>query len=259
MHLMYFRVRYIFGQGIEFLQPIDPFLGLYVWIVHSGECVMGNTYTYAQLFLHASLVVLEWTHIPHVPGAFISTFLFHVSNCNIPPPYNNSTAFLPPSTLRHHLLASTKDLHSMCLQHKMVLCKPMEHPKFGDLKFDDFQHRTCAYHVHSSCIHRLHIPLPSWSPTTFSPPLGQWTGRTNQPIREITNHSREIYGIYPKLIMENRKIATWTKFDLETQGFWLIMPKNFHGHCSRMRHYPLLCFRNVHFRMHFHVSWVHCT
>jgi hypothetical protein len=99
--------------------------------------------------------------------------------------------------------------------------------------------------------------FPHGAPQHISPPSGQWTGRTNQPIREITNHSREIYGIYSKLIMENRKIATWTRFDLETLGFWLIMSKNLPGHCSRMRHCPLLCSTNVHFRMHFHISWVY--
>jgi hypothetical protein len=36
----------------------------------------------------------------------------------------------------------------------------------------------------------------------------------------------------PQLIMENRKMSTYNKLDLETLGYPPTMPKNLPGHCK---------------------------
>ena len=55
---------------------------------------------------------------------------------------------------------------------------------------------------------------------------------TNEPVevqdcRKITHHFRGIYGIYPHLVKEYRRMSTWNRLDLQTQGSHpVIMPKN---------------------------------
>ena len=63
-----------------------------------------------------------------------------------------------------------------------------------------------------------------------------WQLVTNEPVevqdcRKITNHFRRIYGIYPNLIKENRRMSTCNWLDLQTLGSQPIMPKNLPNHC----------------------------
>jgi hypothetical protein len=51
-----------------------------------------------------------------------------------------------------------------------------------------------------------------------------------QDCRKITNHFRGIYGIYPDLIKENRRMSTCNRSDLQTLGSRPIMPKNLPDH-----------------------------
>ena len=55
-----------------------------------------------------------------------------------------------------------------------------------------------------------------------------------QDRREITDHFRGIYRIYPYLSKENRTMSTWNRLDLEALGSQpVIMPQNLPGHSKR--------------------------
>jgi hypothetical protein len=59
---------------------------------------------------------------------------------------------------------------------------------------------------------------------------------TNEPVevrdcRKVTDHFREIDRIYSNLIMENRRMPTCNRLDLQTLGSQPIMPKNLPDHC----------------------------
>ena len=47
-----------------------------------------------------------------------------------------------------------------------------------------------------------------------------------QDYRKITNHLRGIYGIYPNLVKENRRMSTCNQLDSQTLGSQPVMPKN---------------------------------
>ena len=47
-----------------------------------------------------------------------------------------------------------------------------------------------------------------------------------QDCRKITDWFRRIYGIYPNLIKENRRMSTCNRLDLQTLGSQPVMPKN---------------------------------
>ena len=57
-----------------------------------------------------------------------------------------------------------------------------------------------------------------------------------EDCQKITDHFREIYRMYPKLMKENRMMSTCDWLDLQTLGSQLVMPKNLPNHCSRHRH-----------------------
>ena len=50
----------------------------------------------------------------------------------------------------------------------------------------------------------------------------------------IIHHFRRIYGKYLKLIKEIQTITTCNHLDLETLGWWLLVPKNLPGHWGRV-------------------------
>ena len=55
---------------------------------------------------------------------------------------------------------------------------------------------------------------------------------TNEPVepqvcRKITVHFRGIYGIYPNLVKENRRMSTCNRLDLQTLGYQpVVTPKS---------------------------------
>ena len=51
-----------------------------------------------------------------------------------------------------------------------------------------------------------------------------------QDFRKITDRFRRIYRIWPNLVMENRRMSTCDRLDLQTQGSQPIMPKNLPDH-----------------------------
>jgi hypothetical protein len=55
-----------------------------------------------------------------------------------------------------------------------------------------------------------------------------------QDCRKITDHSRGIYRVYPKLIKENRRMSTCNRLDLQTLGSQLVMLKNLPDHYSNV-------------------------
>ena len=48
--------------------------------------------------------------------------------------------------------------------------------------------------------------------------------------REITDHFRRIYRIYPNFVKENRRMSTCDRLDLQTLGSQPVMPKNLTDH-----------------------------
>jgi hypothetical protein len=56
-----------------------------------------------------------------------------------------------------------------------------------------------------------------------------------QDCMKIIDHFRGIYGIYPNLIKENRRMSTCNWFELQTLGSQPIMPKNLLDHCTHLR------------------------
>ena len=55
-----------------------------------------------------------------------------------------------------------------------------------------------------------------------------------QDCREITDHFRGIYRIYPNLIKENRRMSTCNRLDLQTLGSQPLVSKNLPDHWWRL-------------------------
>ena len=59
--------------------------------------------------------------------------------------------------------------------------------------------------------------------------------RSNQlkfkTAKEMTDHFRDIYRIYPNLMKEIQRMSTCNRLDLQTLGSQPIMPKNLRDHC----------------------------
>ena len=58
---------------------------------------------------------------------------------------------------------------------------------------------------------------------------------TDEPVevqdsRKTTDHFRGIYEIYLKFFKKIQKITTYNRLDLNTLGFWPIIPNNLPGH-----------------------------
>ena len=52
-----------------------------------------------------------------------------------------------------------------------------------------------------------------------------------QDCRKTTDHSKEVYRIYPNLIKENRRMSTCNRLDFQTLGSQPVIPQNLSDHC----------------------------
>jgi hypothetical protein len=81
----------------------------------------------------------------------------------------------------------------------------------------------------------------TWTSSTFFTNESAWsmmvTGsqshvwRGPKAFKTISDCFRRIYKVYHKVIKNHWKITTSIRVDLETLGFWLVLPKNLAGHC----------------------------
>ena len=97
------------------------------------------------------------------------------------------------------------------------------------------------------------------APTDFqSNDRGEPTGSSNEPVefekypvevqecRNITDHFRRIYRIYPNLIKENQRMSTCNQSNSQTLGSQpVVMPKNLPDHCSKVVTQSAIIVRDV--------------